>query len=122
MAKSKYRMFSEKIEIVITLLENVSNSGVDGSEGDGCVGGCGGRGYGCVGGVGGDGVGGGGGGCGESGCGDSGCGGDGVGGGDDSGGGDCCDDGDTGYFGVVVAVMVEVVAEVMVMLALFVVL
>ena len=34
-------MFSKKIEIVITLLQNVSNSGVGGGDGDGGVGGFG---------------------------------------------------------------------------------
>ena len=34
-------MFSKKIEIVITLLQNVSNSGVSGGDGDGSVGCCG---------------------------------------------------------------------------------
>ena len=33
-------MFSKEIEIVISLLQNISNSGVGGSDVDGSVGGC----------------------------------------------------------------------------------
>ena len=36
--------FSKEIEIVITLLQNVGNSGVGDGDGDGSVGGCGGGG------------------------------------------------------------------------------
>ena len=38
-------MFSKEIEIVITLLQNVSNSGVSGGDVDGSFGGCGSWGY-----------------------------------------------------------------------------
>ena len=42
MAKTKKRTFSKEIEILITLLQNVSNSGVGGGDSDGSVGeGCG---------------------------------------------------------------------------------
>ena len=40
MAKTKYCMFFKETEIVITLLQNVSNSGVGGGDGGGGVGGC----------------------------------------------------------------------------------
>ena len=44
-------MFSEEMEIVIILLEHLSNKEVGGCDGDGCVGGCGGGGCGGGGGV-----------------------------------------------------------------------
>ena len=44
--KQRKSMFSKEIEIVIILLQNVSNGGVSGGDGDGSVGGCGS--WGCV--------------------------------------------------------------------------